>query len=82
MKRLNSLLFGMMSMVIRPYVSHPLKNIAHTPEEANRFILRHREQLHELLTKYGKIDIICLDMSLGAEVWLQFIKNKLYLIKS
>ncbi|MDR3232889.1 MAG: alpha-L-fucosidase [Planctomycetaceae bacterium] len=55
----------------RPYVSHPLGNIAHTPEEANRFMSRHREQLHELLTMYGKIDMICLDMSLGAEVWPQ-----------
>jgi alpha-L-fucosidase len=32
-------------------------------------IKRHREQLTELLTNYGKIDMICLDMWLGRDVW-------------
>lgn len=30
---------------------------------------RYRQQLTELLTNYGKIDMICLDMWLGKEVW-------------
>ncbi|MDR3094211.1 MAG: alpha-L-fucosidase, partial [Bacteroidales bacterium] len=32
-----------------------------TPEETARLIARHREQLRELLTNYGKIDMICFD---------------------
>lgn len=31
----------------------------------------HRQQLTELLTNYGKIDTVCLDMWLGKEVWPQ-----------
>jgi alpha-L-fucosidase len=42
-----------------------------TPEETARMIARHREQLRELLTNYGKIDMICLDMWLGKDVWQQ-----------
>jgi len=30
---------------------------------------RHRAQLEELLTRYGKIDMVCLDQWLGPEVW-------------
>ncbi len=30
---------------------------------------RHRQQLVELLTRYGKIDLLCLDMWLGKPVW-------------
>ncbi len=41
------------------------------PAEQQRMIARHREQLRELLTNYGKIDMVCLDISLGAEVWPQ-----------
>jgi alpha-L-fucosidase len=40
-----------------------------TKDEKERMIARHRQQLTELLTKYGKIDMICLDMWLGADVW-------------
>ncbi len=40
-----------------------------TPEETNRMLERHREQLTELLTNYGKIDMVCLDMSLGTDPW-------------
>jgi alpha-L-fucosidase len=40
-----------------------------TPEEEARMMARHREQLVELLTRYGKIDMLCLDMWLGARVW-------------
>ncbi|MCS2890843.1 alpha-L-fucosidase [Parabacteroides faecis] len=40
-----------------------------TKEETDRMIIRHREQLRELLTNYGKIDMLCLDQWLGADVW-------------
>jgi alpha-L-fucosidase len=39
------------------------------PEEQRRMILRHREQLKELLVNYGKIDMLCLDQYLGKGVW-------------
>ena len=42
-----------------------------TQEETTRFIARHREQLHELLTNYGHIDMICLDQWFGRDVWPQ-----------
>jgi alpha-L-fucosidase len=32
---------------------------------------RHRAQLAELLTRYGKLDMLCLDMWLGARTWPQ-----------
>ncbi len=40
-----------------------------TPGETERMVQRHREQLVELLTNYGKIDLLCLDMWLGKDVW-------------
>ncbi len=40
-----------------------------TPEERERMVQRHRLQLTELLTRYGKIDMVCLDMWLGKDVW-------------
>lgn len=44
-----------------------------TPEpssvEKDRMILRHRTQLKELLTNYGKIDMLCLDQYMGKSVW-------------
>jgi alpha-L-fucosidase len=55
----------------RPYIAHPLENIARTPDETARLVARHREQLHELLTRYGKIDMVCLDMWLDSDVWPQ-----------
>lgn len=42
-----------------------------TPEEEARMIARHRQQLIELLTNYGKIDMVCLDINLGPRVWPQ-----------
>ena len=38
-------------------------------EETKRMVTRHREQLRELLTNYGKINMLCLDQWLGADVW-------------
>jgi alpha-L-fucosidase len=40
-----------------------------TTEERARLVARHREQLRELLTDYGKIDMICLDQWMGRDVW-------------
>ena len=42
-----------------------------TAEEEGRMMARHRQQLVELLTRYGRIDLVCLDMWLGARVWPQ-----------
>jgi len=40
-----------------------------TDAEVKRMMERHRAQLVELLTNYGKIDTMCLDMWLGPRVW-------------
>jgi alpha-L-fucosidase len=63
----------------RPFGGHPLTTSSSdstriwtpnpTQEERTRMMKRHRGQLLELLTNYGKIDMICLDMMLGKEVW-------------
>lgn len=42
-----------------------------TPDEEARMMAYHREQLTQLLTNYGKIDMICLDQWLGKKVWPQ-----------
>ncbi len=42
-----------------------------TAEEEARMMANHRQQLTELLTNYGKIDMICLDQWLGKKVWPQ-----------
>jgi alpha-L-fucosidase len=39
------------------------------PEGYARFVRRHREQIRELLTNYGKIDMLCLDMYLPDFCW-------------
>ncbi|MDR0522009.1 MAG: alpha-L-fucosidase, partial [Planctomycetaceae bacterium] len=40
-----------------------------SPEERRRMVRRHREQIHELLTNYGKIDMVCFDEQLGKDNW-------------
>jgi alpha-L-fucosidase len=40
-----------------------------TESERAHMMQRHREQLRELLTNYGKIDMVCLDIQLGAPQW-------------
>ncbi len=42
-----------------------------TPAEVDAMVQRHRQQLRELMTNYGKIDMLCLDIVLGAENWPQ-----------
>jgi alpha-L-fucosidase len=46
-----------------------------TDAEVKRMMERHRAQLVELLTNYGKIDMICLDMWLGPRVWPELRKT-------
>jgi len=40
-----------------------------TPAEEARMMARHRQQLVELLSNYGKIDMMCLDNWLGKKDW-------------
>jgi alpha-L-fucosidase len=46
-----------------------------TEAEVRRMMERHRAQLVELLTNYGRIDMLCLDMSLGPRVWPELRKT-------
>jgi alpha-L-fucosidase len=46
-----------------------------TSAERARMILRHQSQLKELLTNYGKIDMLCLDQYLGKSVWPELKKT-------
>ena len=48
-----------------------------TDAEVRRMMERHRAQLVELLTNYGKIDMIDLDMWLGPRVWPELRKTVL-----
>ncbi|MCC6355655.1 MAG: alpha-L-fucosidase [Verrucomicrobiae bacterium] len=52
-----------------------------TPDEEAHLIQRHRRQLTELLTNYGKIDMVCLDMWLGKKIWPQTRETLLALRK-
>jgi alpha-L-fucosidase len=57
----------------RPFADHPLHDrldkAAH-PEQWNHFIQRHRQQLTELLTQYGRLDLMCLDQYFDETAWL------------
>jgi alpha-L-fucosidase len=48
-----------------------------TDAEVKRMMERHRAQLLELLTNYGRIDMMCLDMWLGPRVWPELRKTLL-----
>jgi alpha-L-fucosidase len=48
-----------------------------TDAEVKRMMERHRRQLLELLTNFGRIDMICLDMWLGPRVWPELRKTLL-----
>ena len=50
-----------------------------TEAEIARMMARHRAQLVELLTNYGRIDMLCLDMYLGPRVWPELRKTVLKL---
>jgi len=51
------------------YGSHPVIVPDPTDAQVRRMMARHRAQLLELLTNYGTIDMMCLDMALGRRVW-------------
>jgi alpha-L-fucosidase len=63
------------------YSDHELIVPDPTPAQVQRMMESHRLQLTELLTNYGKIDMLCLDMWLGKEVWPQLRKTMLALRK-
>ncbi|HEY5913181.1 MAG TPA: alpha-L-fucosidase [Verrucomicrobiae bacterium] len=57
----------------RPFAFHPLTsrvNKTEHPDQWDHFVKRHRQQLTELLTQYGKIDLVCLDMWFDETAWL------------
>ncbi len=49
------------------------------PEERRRMMARHRAQLEELLTRYGKVDAVSLDMWFGPDVWPELRQTMLKL---
>jgi alpha-L-fucosidase len=59
----------------RTYGAHPVIVPDPTDPEVARMMQRHRAQLVELLTNYGKIDMMCLDMWLGPRVWPELRKT-------
>jgi alpha-L-fucosidase len=61
---------GMMTIVPDP-----------SPEDEARMVRRHRAQLKEILTNYGKIDMVCLDIWHGPRVWPQMRQTMLELRK-
>lgn len=57
----------------RPFADHPLHDrVSKTehPDQWEHFVGRHRQQLTELLSNYGKIDCVCLDQYFDATAWL------------
>ena len=52
-----------------------------TPEEVERMVARHQAQLTELLTNYGKIDMLCLDIWWGPSLWKRLRETMLALRK-
>ncbi|MEO8996428.1 MAG: alpha-L-fucosidase [Nitrosospira sp.] len=66
-------------MTKRVYGNNPVIVADPTAAEVKRMIDRHRAQLTELLTNYGKIDMMCLDMYLGPSVWPELRKTVLKL---
>ena len=56
----------------RPFADHPLHDrVSRTehPEQWRHFVERHRQQLTELLTNYGKLDMVCLDQYFDSTAW-------------
>jgi alpha-L-fucosidase len=51
-----------------------------TPEETERMAKRHREQIRELLTHYGKVDMMCFDQWLGKDNW-KYMKETIKLAR-
>jgi alpha-L-fucosidase len=64
---------------LKSYGGNPVIVADPTPAEVKRMMERHRAQLVELLTNYGRIDMLCLDMYLGPTVWPELRKTILKL---
>jgi alpha-L-fucosidase len=54
---------------------HPVIVPDPSDQEIQRMMERHRAQLIELVSNYGKIDMICLDIYLGPKVWPELRKT-------
>ena len=54
---------------------------APTPEEMIRCQERHRQQLIEILSNYGSIDMCCLDIRLGQDYW-PYMRETLKILRS
>ena len=63
------------------YGDHPVIVPDPSDAEVARMIARHRAQLLELLTRYGNIDMMCLDIYLGPKVWPEMRKTLLEMRK-
>ncbi len=57
------------------YRDHPVIVPDPSDGEVQRMMERHRAQLIELVSNYGKIDMICLDIYLGPKVWPELRKT-------
>ncbi len=68
---------GDLSSTLKKFGGHPVVVPDPTDAEVRRMMERHRAQLVELLTNYGKIDMIGLDMYLGPQVWPELRKTVL-----
>jgi alpha-L-fucosidase len=66
----NSELFGSANVAKRDPTKYAIVP-DRTPEQTARMMARYRAQLTELLSNYGKIDMLCLDMWLGRDIWPQ-----------
>jgi alpha-L-fucosidase len=64
---------------LKSYGGKPVIVADPSPAEVKRMMERHRAQLVELLTNYGRIDMLCLDMYLGHAVWPELRKTILKL---
>jgi len=51
-----------------------------TPDESERMMQRHRDQLVEILSNYGKIDMCCLDIRLGPRNW-EYLKETIKILR-
>jgi alpha-L-fucosidase len=66
-------------LTLKQFGGHPVIVPDPTPAEDARMIARHRAQLIELLTNYGTIDMLCLDIFLGRHSWPEMRKTILEL---
>lgn len=56
---------------IHPFYDRQFTSRSHAPEAYDRMARRHREQIREILSNYGRIDMVCLDIELPGFCWPQ-----------